>query len=127
MRLGFVGTGTMGAPMALCLIDAGHELTVCDLRPAVTAPLALRGAREAGSPADVARHSEVVFTSLPGPSEVEHAALDSATGILAGLASGGAYIDMTTNAPPWPGESPRPAAPAASICWTHRSAAARRR
>ena len=99
MRLGFVGTGTMGAPMALCLIDAGHELTVCDLRPAVTAPLALRGAREAGSPADVARHSEVVFTSLPGPSEVEHAVLDSATGILAGLAAGGAYIDMTTNAP----------------------------
>ena len=99
MRLGFVGTGTMGAPMALCLIDAGHELTVCDLRPAATAPLALRGAREAGSPADVARHSEVVFTSLPGPSEVEHAVLDSATGILAGLASGGAYIDMTTNAP----------------------------
>ena len=99
MRLGFVGTGTMGAPMALCLIDAGHELTVCDLRPAATAPLALRGAREAGSPADVARHSEVVFSSLPGPSEVEHAVLDSATGILAGLAAGGAYIDMTTNAP----------------------------
>jgi len=97
MRLGFVGTGTMGAPMALCLIDAGHELTVCDLRPAATAPLALRGAREAGSPADVAR--QVVFTSLPGPSEVEHAVLDSATGILAGLAAGGAYIDMTTNAP----------------------------
>ena len=99
MRLGFVGTGTMGAPMALCLIDAGHELTVCDLRPAATAPLALRGAREAGSPADVARHSEVVFSSLPGPSEVEHAVLDSATGILAGLAAGGVYIDMTTNAP----------------------------
>ena len=89
----------MGAPMALCLIDAGHELTVCDLRPAATAPLAARGAGEAGSPADVARHSEVVFTSLPGPSEVEHAVLDSATGILAGLAAGGAYIDMTTNAP----------------------------
>ena len=99
MRLGFVGTGTMGAPMALCLIDAGHELTVCDVRPAATAPLAARGAHEAGSPAEVARHSEVVFTSLPGPREVEHAVLDSAAGILAGLAVGGAYIDMTTNAP----------------------------
>jgi 3-hydroxyisobutyrate dehydrogenase-like beta-hydroxyacid dehydrogenase len=99
MRLGFVGTGTMGAPMALCLIDAGHELTVCDVRPAATALLAARGAHEAGSPAEVARHSEVVFTSLPGPREVEHAVLDSAAGILAGLAVGGAYIDMTTNAP----------------------------
>jgi len=99
MRLGFVGTGRMGAPMALCLIDAGHELTVCDVRPAATAPLAARGAHEAGSPAEVGRHSEVVFTSLPGPREVEHAVLDSAAGILAGLAVGGAYIDMTTNAP----------------------------
>jgi 3-hydroxyisobutyrate dehydrogenase-like beta-hydroxyacid dehydrogenase len=99
MRLGFVGTGTMGAPMALCLIDAGHELTVYDTRPVATAPLAARGAHEAGSPADVARHSEVVLTSLPGPREVEHAVLDSAAGILAGLAAGGAYIDMTTNAP----------------------------
>ena len=55
MRLGFVGTGTMGAPMAGCLIDAGHELTVFDIRPAVTAPLAARGACTAGSPAEVAR------------------------------------------------------------------------
>ena len=99
MRLGFVGTGTMGAPMVSCLIDAGHELTVCDVRPTATATLAGRGAHEAGSPAEVARHSEVVFTSLPGPREVEHAVLDSAAGILAGLAVGGAYIDMTTNAP----------------------------
>jgi len=99
VRLGFVGTGTMGAPMAGCLIDAGHELTIFDIRPAATAPLAARGACTAGSPAEVARQSEVVFTSLPGPSEVEHAVLGSSTGILAGLAAGGGYIDMTTNAP----------------------------
>ena len=99
MRLGFVGTGTMGAPMAACLIDAGHALWVYDVRPAATAPLAARGAHAAGSPAEVARESEVVFTSLPGPREVEHTLLDSATGILAGLPAGGAYIDMTTNAP----------------------------
>jgi 3-hydroxyisobutyrate dehydrogenase-like beta-hydroxyacid dehydrogenase len=99
MRLGFVGTGTMGAPMASCLIDAGHELMVYDVRPAATAALVARGARAAESPAEVARASAVVFTSLPGPHEVEHAVLDSSTGILAGLAAGGAYIDMTTNAP----------------------------
>ena len=99
MRLGFVGTGTMGAPMAGCLIDAGHQLTVYDVRPDATAALCNRGARSAEDPAAVSRESEVVFTSLPGPSEVEHAALDPASGILAGLQPGGAYIDMTTNAP----------------------------
>jgi 3-hydroxyisobutyrate dehydrogenase-like beta-hydroxyacid dehydrogenase len=100
MRLGFVGTGTMGAPMAGCLIDAGHQLTVYDVRSSATAELCARGARSAENPAAVARRSEVVFTSLPGPLEVEHAALDPMNGILAGLQQdGGAYIDMTTNAP----------------------------
>ena len=99
MRLGFVGTGTMGAPMAACLLDAGHQLTVYDVRPAAAAALAERAAGVAGTPAEVARLSEVVFTSLPGPREVEHAVLDSSTGILAGLKAGGGYIDMTTNAP----------------------------
>ena len=99
MRLGFVGTGTMGAPMASCLIDAGHELAVYDVRPEATAPLAARGSRVVGGPAEVARLSAVVFTSLPGPREVEKAVLDSSSGILAGMAAGGGYIDMTTNSP----------------------------
>jgi 3-hydroxyisobutyrate dehydrogenase-like beta-hydroxyacid dehydrogenase len=99
MRLGFVGTGTMGAPMAACLIEAGHRLTVYDVRPEATAALCARGAQPADSPCAAAQQSEVVFTSLPGPGEVEAVALDAANGILAGLAAGGAYIDMTTNAP----------------------------
>ena len=45
MRLGFVGTGTMGAPMVGCLIDVGHELTVYDIRTAATTALVQRGAR----------------------------------------------------------------------------------
>ena len=99
MRLGFVGTGAMGAPMASCLIDAGHELAVYDVRPEATAPLAARGGRVVGGPAEVARLSDVVFTSLPGPREVEQVVLDSSSGILAEMAAGGGYIDMTTNAP----------------------------
>jgi 3-hydroxyisobutyrate dehydrogenase-like beta-hydroxyacid dehydrogenase len=99
MRLGFVGTGTMGAPMAGCLIDAGHQLTVYDIRSEAMTALCDRGARPAQDPAVVASGSEVVFTSLPGPSEVEHAALDPACGVLAGLQQGGCYIDLTTNAP----------------------------
>ena len=74
MQLGFVGTGTMGAPMVGCLLDAGHQLTVYDVRAEATAALLPRGARLADNPATVARKSEVVFTSLPGPAEMEHAA-----------------------------------------------------
>jgi 3-hydroxyisobutyrate dehydrogenase-like beta-hydroxyacid dehydrogenase len=89
----------MGNPMARCLIAAGHQLTVYDLRRQATANLCTLGARWAADPRAVAEASEVVFTSLPGPAEVEHGVLDPDTGILAGLRPGGAYIDMTTNAP----------------------------
>ena len=98
MRLGFVGTGTMGNPMARCLMEAGHQLTVHDLRREATANLCDRGARWADSPRATAEGSEVVFTSLPGPAEVEQAITDPSAGILAGLGRG-TCIDMTTNAP----------------------------
>jgi 3-hydroxyisobutyrate dehydrogenase-like beta-hydroxyacid dehydrogenase len=99
MQLGFVGTGTMGNPMARCLLEADHALTVYDVRREATANLCERGARWADNPRTVAEASEVVFTSLPGPTEVEKEVLDPLTGILAGLKPGGVYIDMTTNAP----------------------------
>lgn len=99
MQLGFVGTGTMGNPMARCLIEAGHQVTVYDLRREATTNLCEMGANWADSPRIVAEASEVVFTSLPGPAEVEKALLDPANGILGGLRAGGAYIDMTTNSP----------------------------
>ncbi len=99
MRLGFVGTGTMGTPIAGCIVDAGHSLTICDIRPEATKALAGRGAAVAANPRAVAEASETVFTSLPGPAEMERAVLDPATGILAGLRRGGIYIDLTTNAP----------------------------
>ncbi len=99
MKLGFVGTGNMGNPMARNLIAAGHTLTVYDLRPAATANLRELGAFGADSPRAVAEASEVVFTSLPGPADVESAVLDPERGILAGLAAGRVYIDVSTNSP----------------------------
>src|SRR5271155_2160430 len=99
MQLGFVGTGTMGTPIAGCLIDAGHQLTVYDVRTEATVALADRGGIVAANPRAVAQRSEVVFTSLPGPDQMEPVVLDPATGILAGLRAGSAYIDLTTNAP----------------------------
>ena len=71
--------------MAGCLIDAGHQLTVYDVRSEATAALCARGARAEDSPRGVAQQSAVVFTSLPGPREVEFAVLDPSAGILAGL------------------------------------------
>jgi 3-hydroxyisobutyrate dehydrogenase-like beta-hydroxyacid dehydrogenase len=99
MRIGFVGTGTMGTPIAGCLVAAGHRLTVYDVRREATAVLAAQGAAVAESPAAAADGAEVVFTSLPGPSEVAAAALNRERGIFAGLRRGSTYIDLTTNAP----------------------------
>src|ERR1700733_9077100 len=99
MRIGFVGTGTMGTPIAGCLIRAGHSLSVYDRRTEATAALCSQGAVRADSAFVAARDSDVVFTSLPGPAEFETATLEPQTGILAGLRPGSAHIDLTTNAP----------------------------
>jgi 3-hydroxyisobutyrate dehydrogenase len=99
MRIGFVGTGTMGTPIAGCLVAAGHSLTVYDRRPEATETLCAQGAARADSAFAAARDSEVVFTSLPGPAEFEAAMLEPQSGILAGLQPGAAHVDLTTNAP----------------------------
>jgi 3-hydroxyisobutyrate dehydrogenase len=99
MRIGFVGVGTMGRPIAECLIGAGHRLTVHDIRPEAMGPLIGQGAAVADSPMEAAYAAEAVFTSLPGPAEVESAVLDPERGIFASLRRGGTCIDLTTNAP----------------------------
>ena len=99
MRVGFVGTGTMGNPMARCLIGAGHRLMVYDVRRQATTNLCELGASWADSPRAAAESSQVVFVSLPGPAEVEQSVLDPATGILGGLSRGAVIVDTTTNSP----------------------------
>ncbi len=99
MQIGFIGTGTMGTPIAGCLIRAGHTLSVHDRRPDATHELCAQGATHAETAFAAARNSQVVFTSLPGPAEFEAAMLEPQTGILAGLQPGTTHIDLTTNAP----------------------------
>ncbi len=99
MRIGFVGTGTMGTPIAGCLIAAGHQLLVYDQRQEATEALCARGAERTSCGFFAARDSEVVFTSLPGPAEFEAAMLEPQTGIIGGLQPGAVHIDLTTNAP----------------------------
>ncbi len=93
--IGFIGLGTMGAPMARNLLKAGNSLTVFDLNPAVINGLVASGATVAGSPKAVAAASDVVITMLPDAPDVEAAVL-GADGILAGMRKGGLYIDMST-------------------------------
>lgn len=100
MRIGFVGSGTMGTPIAACLLRGGHSLAVYDRRPEATAILCEQGAERRDSAFAVARDADVVLTSLPGPAAFEEAMLEAQTGVLAGLRDGAFHIDLTTNAPP---------------------------
>jgi 3-hydroxyisobutyrate dehydrogenase len=102
MKAGFVGLGTMGALMAANLQKAiqpqGHTLIVHDLNPDAAAPLIAKGATRAETPAALAADADIIFTSLPGPTEFEHVVY-AETGILAAIRPGTAHFDLTTNAP----------------------------
>jgi 3-hydroxyisobutyrate dehydrogenase len=98
MRVGFIGLGTMGASTALNLQRAGHELVVNDIRPDAGAQHLAGGAAWADTARQVAETADVVFTSLPGPPEVESVALDD-DGLLRGMSPGKVYFDLSTNSP----------------------------
>ena len=64
-QIGIIGTGNMGGPMALRLLDLGAKLTVCDTNPQALAPLVARGAAVASSPRDLADKVDIIFASMP--------------------------------------------------------------
>jgi 2-hydroxy-3-oxopropionate reductase len=94
-RVGFIGLGIMGAPMARHLLAAGFPLTVHSRSPAPVDDLVAAGAERAASPAEVARLSDVVITMLPDTPDVEHVLLGE-DGVASGAASGALVIDMST-------------------------------
>ena len=96
--VGFIGLGRMGVGMAVNIQKAGYPMVVHDVREAATRPLLEGGARLAGSPAEVARLSEVVLTSLPTPRDVEGLVLGR-DGLLEGIKEGALYLDLTTCGP----------------------------
>ena len=97
-KVGFIGLGNMGGGMSANIQRAGHPMVVFDLREEAAKPLLEGGARLANSPAEVAELSDVVFTSLPGPKEVEAVAL-GAQGILEGIRPGSIYVDLSSSRP----------------------------
>jgi len=98
MKIGFIGVGNIGAPIAGQLLKARHALTVHDLRREAAAGLLAAGAAWLDTPAEVAVSCEVVATCLPGPVEMERVVLGPG-GIAAHIKPGSLYIDHTTNAP----------------------------
>lgn len=97
-RIGFIGLGIMGRPMALHLINAGYSLVVLDTNPAPVEELAARGAQPAATPKAVTEQSDVIITMLPDSPDVEAVALGE-NGIIEGARAGCIHIDMSSIAP----------------------------
>jgi 3-hydroxyisobutyrate dehydrogenase-like beta-hydroxyacid dehydrogenase len=98
MKVGFIGLGIMGASMAANLQKAGYELVVHDTRRAAGDALVAKGAVFADSPRELAEACDVIFSSLPGPPEVEAVALGK-DGLIHGMRKGAAFFDLSTNSP----------------------------
>lgn len=98
MKIGFVGVGNMGNPMAANLQKAGHALQVHDIKREAAQNLLDAGATWANSPKEAATGVDSVFLSLPMPADVERVVL-SENGVLTAINSGGIIVDMSTNSP----------------------------
>ncbi len=98
MKIGFIGLGVMGRPIAEHLLCAGHELSVYARRSAAAAPLAAAGALAWSSPAEAAARAEVVFTMVTGSDDVRQVVLGEG-GVIDGAAPGTVVVDMSTIAP----------------------------
>ena len=98
MKVGFIGLGTMGASMAYNCLQGGNEMVVHDIRRESATRHLEAGADWADSPREVAEASEIVFTSLPGPVEVEAVGMGE-DGILEGMSEGKVYFDLSTSTP----------------------------
>src|SRR5262245_5934667 len=96
--VGFIGLGTMGGRMAANVQKAGFTLVVHDLHRQAASHLLTAGAIWAESPRSLASQADVIFSSLPEPSDVEAVALGP-EGLITGVKPGAAYFDLSTNSP----------------------------
>ena len=98
MKVGFIGVGFMGKHMARHIIEGGHELTIYDISETAAKDLVDLGAKWANSPSIVATNSEVIFTSLPTPQDVEQVVIGEG-GLLDGAIEGTTFFDLSTTDP----------------------------
>jgi 2-hydroxy-3-oxopropionate reductase len=97
-KVGFVGLGIMGKPMARNLMEAGYDLVVYNRSREKVDELVAEEAEGAGSPREVAESCDVVFTMLPGPPEVREVVAGE-DGLLQGAGEGSLLVDMSTSSP----------------------------
>ncbi|MGF6528185.1 NAD(P)-dependent oxidoreductase [Variovorax sp. PvP013] len=95
MKVGFIGLGVMGAPMARNILKGGHELTVHDTSATAVAALVEAGAKAVATPREVGAASDIVVTMLPEPQHVEQVVLGK-DGVAEGLRPGGIVVEMST-------------------------------
>ena len=98
MKVAFIGMGTMGAPMALNILKAGHEVVVNNRSREREIPVAEAGARRAATPGEAAAGCEIVITCLSDTPDVEHVILGK-DGVIEGAAKGTIVVDMSTISP----------------------------
>ncbi len=98
MRIGYIGLGTMGAPMAMNILKAGFPLTVFNRTPSKAADLIAAGAQWAETPAVVASHTEIVFTNLSDTPDVLQI-LFGENGVINGAHPGMILVDNSTIKP----------------------------
>ena len=98
MRIAVIGLGTMGAPMARHLIDAGHDVVVHNRTREREAPLAALGAARAASPAEAAAGADAALTCVSDTPDLEQVVLGDG-GLAAGLPAGALLVDCSTVSP----------------------------
>src|SRR5215213_5378747 len=97
-RVGFIGLGIMGMPMAQNLMQAGYSLTVHNRSPQKAEQLGAEGASVAASPREVAHQSDILITMLPDSPQVREVVAGE-DGVLEGIGEGTLLIDMSTISP----------------------------
>ena len=98
LKLGFIGLGNMGMPMARSLLKAGFPVTVFDLRPEALAEIRTQGAVIAGSPAEVAKSGEIIISMVRDESQTEEV-LFGRSGVWEGIRAGQVIIISSTVSP----------------------------
>lgn len=97
-KIGFIGTGVMGASIVMHLLNAGHEVTIYTRTKSKAAELLALGAKWAETPAEASKAQEIIFTMVGYPNDVEEVYIGE-NGIFSAAKKGAIVIDMTTSEP----------------------------
>ena len=98
MRVGFIGLGNIGGPMAMRVVRGGYQVTVFDIRRDAADPHLQAGAAWAGSPSELAGQSDVIMVSVPGPAEIEDL-MFGPQGVIHTINPGSVYVELSTTLP----------------------------